>query len=170
MRLTSRLWVFFRLMLSISMYIAGSDEESRLLRKTLLRHCNLMMVLVLRSISDSVSRRLPTLDDVVSAGMNLLKVDDSGRACRWNLNQSMALACLLIRFHDQRWDGVLPINTGRHQFVLGARIVVHPAAEGRQTPRDHPRCSGRQINYGGLLLFPSQPSTRWDFGRVHTTR
>jgi Bestrophin, RFP-TM, chloride channel len=55
------------------MYIPGSDEESRLLRKTLLRHCNLMMVLVLRSISDSVSRRLPTLDDVVSAGMNLLE-------------------------------------------------------------------------------------------------
>lgn len=55
-------------MLCIAMYLPGSDRGSRQLRKTLLRYCNLMMVLVLRSFSDSVRNRLPTLDYVVQEG------------------------------------------------------------------------------------------------------
>lgn len=51
------------------MYIPGHDAESRLLRKTLVRQCNLMAVLVLRTLSDSVRDRLKTTDDIVSAGM-----------------------------------------------------------------------------------------------------
>ena len=50
------------------MYIPGVDEESRLLRKTLCQNCNLMAVLVFRSIADSVRNRLKTLQDVVNAG------------------------------------------------------------------------------------------------------
>lgn len=60
-------------MLAIAMYIPGSDAESRLLRKTLLQNCNLMAVLVFRTISESVRRRLKTLEDVVTAGR---KVND----------------------------------------------------------------------------------------------
>lgn len=55
-------------MLTIAMYIPGCDAESRLLRKTLLQNCNLMAVLVFRSISESVRNRLKTLEDVVAAG------------------------------------------------------------------------------------------------------
>lgn len=51
------------------MYIPGYDAESRLLRKTLVRQCNLMAVLVLRTLSDSVRDRLKTTDDIVKAGM-----------------------------------------------------------------------------------------------------
>ena len=51
------------------MYIPGCDRESKILRKTLVQNCNLMAVLVFRSISESVERRLKTLDDVVSAGI-----------------------------------------------------------------------------------------------------
>lgn len=57
-----------RLMLAVAMYIPGVDEESRLLRKTLCQNCNLMAVLVFRSIADSVRNRLKTLQDVVNAG------------------------------------------------------------------------------------------------------
>nr|CAH0107821.1 unnamed protein product [Daphnia galeata] len=57
-----------RLMLTIVMYIPGSDNESKLLRKTLMQNCNLMAVLVFRSISESVRTRLRTLEDVVNAG------------------------------------------------------------------------------------------------------
>ena len=55
-------------MLSIAMYIPGADEESRLLRSTLCGICNLMAVLLFRSISDSVKNRFKTLQDVVDAG------------------------------------------------------------------------------------------------------
>ena len=55
-------------MLSICMYIPGEDPESRLLRKTLCRNCNLMAVLLFRTISQSVRKQLPTLQEVVNAG------------------------------------------------------------------------------------------------------
>lgn len=58
-------------MLTIAMYIPGSDAESRLLRKTLMQNCNLMAVLVFRSISESVRYRLKTLEDVVTAGIGI---------------------------------------------------------------------------------------------------
>jgi bestrophin-3 len=58
-------------MLTIVMYIHGSDNESKLLRKTLMQNCNLMAVLVFRSISESVRTRLRTLEDVVNAGDKL---------------------------------------------------------------------------------------------------
>ena len=51
------------------MYIPGCDKESKILRKTLVQNCNLMAVLVFRSISESVECRLKTLDDVVNAGI-----------------------------------------------------------------------------------------------------
>ncbi|KAK4023402.1 hypothetical protein OUZ56_008814 [Daphnia magna] len=57
-----------RLMLTIAMYIPGCDNESKLLRKTLMQNCNLMAVLVFRSISESVRSRLKSLEDVVNAG------------------------------------------------------------------------------------------------------
>ena len=58
-----------RLMMAIVMYIPGDDNESRLLRKTLCQNCNMMIVLLLRSISDSVRSKWETLEDLVKAGM-----------------------------------------------------------------------------------------------------
>ena len=57
-----------RTMLSIVMYIPGEDDESRLIRKTLCQNCNLMIVLLLRTISASVRSKYKSIDDLVKAG------------------------------------------------------------------------------------------------------
>ena len=59
----------FRIMNNIAMYIPGIDEDSRILRRTLMRYLNLTLVLVLRSISIAVKRRFPTKEHLVEAGM-----------------------------------------------------------------------------------------------------
>ena len=55
-------------MLTVQMYIPGNDERSRLLRRVLVRRVLLMLTLLLRSISRSVRRRFPTLQDLVKQG------------------------------------------------------------------------------------------------------
>ena len=57
--------------MSVCLYIPGADAESRLLRKTMLRYCHLMLVLILRSISDSVKSRFSTLEDLVVSGIKI---------------------------------------------------------------------------------------------------
>ena len=53
---------------NIALYIPGSDEDSRILRRTLMRYMNLTLVLVLRSISIAVKRRFPTKEHLIEAG------------------------------------------------------------------------------------------------------
>ena len=53
---------------TIACYVPGFDDESRMLRRSLMRWMNLALILVLRSISSAVKQRFPTLDHVVEAG------------------------------------------------------------------------------------------------------
>ncbi|KAF4532958.1 hypothetical protein B566_EDAN000646 [Ephemera danica] len=57
-----------KIMHCVALYVAGEDEYGRMLRRTLMRYLNLSLILVLRSISSAVKRRLPTLDHVVESG------------------------------------------------------------------------------------------------------
>ncbi|XP_031245503.1 bestrophin-1 isoform X2 [Mastomys coucha] len=57
-----------RLMIQVSSFVEGKDEQGRLLRRTLIRYANLGQVLILRSISTSVYKRFPTLHHLVAAG------------------------------------------------------------------------------------------------------
>ncbi|GFQ86826.1 bestrophin-4, partial [Trichonephila clavata] len=57
-----------KLMNSISLYVSGTEETDRVLRRTLMRYLNLALILVLRSISMAVKRRFPTREHVVEAG------------------------------------------------------------------------------------------------------
>ena len=58
----------FRLFHSVACFVGGFDEESRILRRSLMRYMNLAFILVLRSISSAVKQRFPTLEHVVEAG------------------------------------------------------------------------------------------------------
>ena len=53
---------------SIACFVEGFDEDSRMLRRSLMRYMNLALILVLRSISSAVKQRFPTLEHVVEAG------------------------------------------------------------------------------------------------------
>lgn len=57
-----------RLALAIATYMPGTDDESRFVRKTLVRQCNLMAVLLLRGLSNPVFNRAKVLEDAVRAG------------------------------------------------------------------------------------------------------
>ncbi|KAL2087335.1 hypothetical protein ACEWY4_016163 [Coilia grayii] len=57
-----------RLMFLISSCVQGSDEQGRLLRRTLMRYVNLTSLLIFRSVSTAVCKRFPTIDHVVEAG------------------------------------------------------------------------------------------------------
>uniref|UniRef100_A0A146MHT0 Bestrophin homolog n=1 Tax=Lygus hesperus TaxID=30085 RepID=A0A146MHT0_LYGHE len=65
-----------KIMHSLALYVGGTDDQSRILRRTLMRYLNLTLVLVLRSISSAVKRRFPTLEHLVEAGfMNQIELD-----------------------------------------------------------------------------------------------
>ncbi|XP_003748207.1 bestrophin-3-like [Galendromus occidentalis] len=65
-----------RVMNVVSMYVPGTDERSRMLRRTLMRYLNLTLILVLRSISKAVKRRFPTREHLIEAGfMTKLEAD-----------------------------------------------------------------------------------------------
>lgn len=54
-------------------FIRGSDIETRILRRTLVRYMVLNQALVLRDISMQVRKRFPTLNTLVAAGINCLQ-------------------------------------------------------------------------------------------------
>lgn len=58
-----------RVMHAVIMYVNGTDERGRLLRRTLIRYVNLATVVLFQSISASVLKRFPTMKHVVDAGL-----------------------------------------------------------------------------------------------------
>ncbi|XP_065220547.1 bestrophin-4-like [Planococcus citri] len=57
-----------RTMHALALYVPGSDEHERIVRRTLMRYLNLTLVLILRSISSAVKRRFPTVDHLTEVG------------------------------------------------------------------------------------------------------
>lgn len=62
-----------RLMMQVSSFVEGKDEQGRLLRRTLIRYAILGQVLILRSISTSVYKRFPSLQHLLQAGGQYLE-------------------------------------------------------------------------------------------------
>lgn len=62
-----------RLMMQVSSFVEGKDEQGRLLRRTLIRYAILGQVLILRSISTTVYKRFPSLQHLVLAGGQYLE-------------------------------------------------------------------------------------------------
>ncbi|KAM6925697.1 bestrophin-4 [Lycodopsis pacificus] len=72
----SRWWAQFenvpwpdRLAALVGGHVRGTDEASRLTRRTLMRYANLSGVLIYRSVSTAVYKRFPTMEHVVRAGL-----------------------------------------------------------------------------------------------------
>ncbi|KAK2727867.1 hypothetical protein QYM36_008369 [Artemia franciscana] len=72
------------------------DEESRLIRRTLLRYTNLMMILVLRSISLAVKRRFPTLEHVVESGIMTKRELESFKSIQTEFNTYWIPSCWFV--------------------------------------------------------------------------
>lgn len=58
-----------RIMNVVTMYVRGRDDESRIIRRTLMRYVNLSFVLVAQSISIAVKKRFPSLNHLIEAGL-----------------------------------------------------------------------------------------------------
>ncbi|KAG1652711.1 Bestrophin-3 [Nymphon striatum] len=58
-----------RFALLVSTYIHGSDERSRIIRRTLIRYVNLTIVMTFQLISTAVKKRFPTIDHIQEAGL-----------------------------------------------------------------------------------------------------
>uniref|UniRef100_A0A183D192 Bestrophin homolog n=1 Tax=Gongylonema pulchrum TaxID=637853 RepID=A0A183D192_9BILA len=56
------------LALFVSACVRGEDDESRMYRRTIVRHACLAQCLVLRDISVRVRRRFPTMESLIDAG------------------------------------------------------------------------------------------------------
>ncbi|KAM9376057.1 bestrophin-4 [Pholidichthys leucotaenia] len=58
-----------RLAALVGGHVRGTDEASRLTRRTLMRYANLSGVLIFRSVSTAVYKRFPTMEHLVQAGL-----------------------------------------------------------------------------------------------------
>uniref|UniRef100_A0A1I7UNA6 Bestrophin homolog n=1 Tax=Caenorhabditis tropicalis TaxID=1561998 RepID=A0A1I7UNA6_9PELO len=65
--------------ITVSNYIRGTDEQTRMIRRNVIRYMVLTQVLVFRDISLQVRRRFPTLDSIVAAGTVLLNIHSINR-------------------------------------------------------------------------------------------
>ena len=58
----------FSVAVNVATLIRGTDEHTRILRRTLIRYMVLTQTLVLRDISLQVRKRFPTLETLIAAG------------------------------------------------------------------------------------------------------
>ncbi len=58
----------FRIALKVASLVNGNDERGKMIRRNVVRYCNLSFVLGLRVMSVAVRKRFPTYDHVVESG------------------------------------------------------------------------------------------------------
>ncbi|UYV73415.1 BEST3 [Cordylochernes scorpioides] len=127
----------YRIMNIIALYMPGSDDTSRMMRRTLMRYVNLSLVLVLRSISMAVKKRFPTKEHLVEAGK-------APRIISLSIND------VWRRLHDQGGDGDVFLSPfQRIQYFLDPLHVVHQSSSGCSEGESHHRFQRHQTHHGG---------------------
>ncbi|XP_037075394.1 bestrophin-4-like [Pollicipes pollicipes] len=82
---------------AIALYVRGVDENSRMIRRTMVRYLNLSLILLLRSISSAVKRRLPTLEHLVESGfMTATELEEFSSVPRKEFNTYWIPCCWFV--------------------------------------------------------------------------
>ncbi|CAL1274094.1 unnamed protein product [Larinioides sclopetarius] len=69
------------------MYVHGTDDRSRIIRRTLVRYINLANIILFQTISGSAKKRFPTMDHVVGAGLMTPEEKQLYDSCTLNVNK-----------------------------------------------------------------------------------
>lgn len=113
-----------RLMIQVSSFVEGKDEQGRLLRRTLIRYANLGQVLILRSISTSVYKRFPTLHHLVAAGWQYLEWagpnGEPNRRRGLRLEVALGGARVPLGLKRVRWGGARGVRLGTELVRSGS--------------------------------------------------
>ncbi|CAL1274093.1 unnamed protein product [Larinioides sclopetarius] len=72
---------------TILMYVHGTDDRSRIIRRTLVRYINLANIILFQTISGSAKKRFPTMDHVVGAGLMTPEEKQLYDSCTLNVNK-----------------------------------------------------------------------------------
>lgn len=95
-----------RAMNTVNMYVEGTDERGRLIRRTLMRYLNLSFVLILRTVSVSVMKRFPTFEHLVEAGF--MTVEETHMITRVNAKINkywIPMSWFVNLVHEARKEG-----------------------------------------------------------------
>lgn len=68
---------------TVSNYIVGSEEETILARKDILRYVCAAQVLLLRDISHKVRKRFPTMESLVQSGKKVLMIQHTNLTSKY---------------------------------------------------------------------------------------
>lgn len=90
-----------RLMNTIILYVEGTDERGRMIRRTLMRYWNLSFVMILSSISIAVKKRFPTLEHLVEAGFMTYEERQYFEHVKAKINKYFIPMCWFLRLLDQ---------------------------------------------------------------------
>ncbi|GAB6029434.1 hypothetical protein CHUAL_005193 [Chamberlinius hualienensis] len=90
-----------RLMNTLILYVDGTDERGRLVRRTLMRWWNLSFVMMMSSISIAVKKRFPTMDHLVEAGFMTEEERLRFNAIQAKVNKYFVPMCWFLRLLDQ---------------------------------------------------------------------
>lgn len=107
-----------KIMNTIVTYIDGTDEKSRILRRTLMRYLNLSFVLMMMSISTAVKKRFPNLRHLVKSGYMTDKEYEIYSSIRVSINTFwLPFNWFLALLAEARRDGQIKDNVAMKHIV-----------------------------------------------------
>ena len=101
----------------MSIYCSGNDEQSRLIRRTVVRYTVLTIIEVLRVISSKVKKRFPTYDHLVEAGVITIKEVKA-------LERAQAMTDYSCYWVPITWASSLTLHAWEQGYIKKAKFLV----------------------------------------------